>query len=116
MLLTSYGKEIVESRGEPQERILTCIVSLNEDVGEALPYVNAILGGLEYTRDPPSLRLKTAGKVIEIQSRTIFISNLDDEFQADRILEWLKKEINTAWKRRHHIKPRYEGLLQKNPG
>lgn len=116
MLLTSYRKEIVESCGEPRERALKCVASLDEEIGEALPYVNAMLGGMEYTREPPSLRLETAGKIIVIRSRTISISNIDDESEADRILQWLRKEINAAWKRRHHITPRYEGLLSKNRG
>ena len=35
---------------------------------------------------------------------------LRDEEEAEKILEWLKREINDAWEKRNEIKPRYEGL------
>lgn len=60
------------------------------------------------------MQLETAGKVIEIRPLTISIGNIDDEFQADRILEWLKQEINAAWQRRNRISPRHQGWLNKD--
>ena len=39
----------------------------------------------------------------------IAINALRDEAEADKILEWLKREINAAWVKRERIEPSYEG-------
>ena len=39
----------------------------------------------------------------------IAINALRDEAEADKILEWLKREINEAWENRDNIHPSYEG-------
>ncbi len=33
---------------------------------------------------------------------------LEDEAQAEKILQWLKKEINEAWEKREEIEPSFE--------
>jgi ArsR family metal-binding transcriptional regulator len=40
----------------------------------------------------------------------IAVNALKDEAEADKILQWLKQEINQAWDKREKIKPRYESL------
>ena len=44
--------------------------------------------------------------------RKIAINALKDEGEAEKVLKWLIAEINTAWKRRGEIEPRFEGLLR----
>ena len=39
----------------------------------------------------------------------IAINALRDEAEADKILEWLKREINETWENRDDIEPSYEG-------
>ena len=39
----------------------------------------------------------------------IAINALRDEAEADKILNWLKREINEAWENRADIDPSYEG-------
>jgi ArsR family metal-binding transcriptional regulator len=40
------------------------------------------------------------------------VNALRDEEEADKILEWLKGEINEAWEKRTEIQPKYDGLLK----
>jgi ArsR family metal-binding transcriptional regulator len=103
MLLKSYTKEIFNNECMLSAMSVQCFAHLNEDVGEAIPYLNASLGGHTYTQDPPSETFKVQGKLITVHSKKIVINALKDEEEATKIIEWLKREINAAWKNRGEI-------------
>ena len=108
MLLKSYEKKIFRPECNPSFQSLHCIAHLDQDVSGALPYLNASLGGFEYLKDPPALTFRVHGKIITVHPREIAVNALKDEEEADKILEWLKREINEAWERREEIEPSYE--------
>jgi ArsR family metal-binding transcriptional regulator len=108
MLLTGYVKDISLPVCNSNFQSLHCIAQLNEDISEALPYLNAELGGYQYTKDPPSVTFKINGRLITLHPRKIAINALESAEQADKILEWLKKEINDIWERRNEIVPSYK--------
>ncbi len=70
MLLKGYRKEISRPECNPHSQSINCIARLDEDIAEVLPYLNAALAGLQYTREPPSLTIKTAGKRIVFYPQT----------------------------------------------
>jgi ArsR family metal-binding transcriptional regulator len=109
MLLKGYTKEIFRPECNPSFQSLHCIAHLEQDVSEALPYLNEMLGGFEYLKDPPAVTFRVQGKIITVHPREIAVNALKDEEKADKILEWLKREINEAWEKRAEIEPRYEG-------
>jgi len=109
MLLRGYWKEISRPACNNTFQSLHCIAHLDEDIGEALPYLNAVLGGDTYIKEPPSVTFKTQGKLITVHSRKIAVNALRDEAEAQHILEWLKKEINEVWEHRDTIIPKYDG-------
>ena len=109
MLLKGYTKEIFRPECNPSFQSLHCIAHLDQDVSEALPYLNTVLEGFEYLKDPPAVTFRVHGKIITVHSREIAVNALKDEEEADKILEWLKREINEAWEKRNEIEPRYEG-------
>jgi ArsR family metal-binding transcriptional regulator len=109
MLLESYRLEIFNSACNPGAMSVHCFAHLDQDVGEALPYLNSVLGGFEYLQDPPSVTFKTQGKLITVHSRKIAVNALKDEEEARKIVEWLKREINAAWEERARIVPSYKG-------
>ena len=108
MLLKSYHKEIFRPDCNPAFQSLHCIAHLDQDISEVLPYLNSVLGGFKYIEDPPSLTLKTYGKLITLHSREIAVNALKDEVEAEKILVWLKREINETWEKREEISPSYE--------
>jgi len=110
MLLRSYTKEIFRPQCNPSFESLHCIAHLHQDITEALPYLNATLGGFEYLKEPPAVTFRVHGKIITVHPREIAVNALKDEEEADKIIEWLKREINDAWEKRDQIKPKYEGL------
>ena len=112
MLLTGWTKEIFRPECNPSFESVHCVAHLNEDVGGALPYLNAVLGGTQYFDDPPQVMFHHHGRIIKAGAREIAINALADEAEADKVLAWLQKEINEAWENRESIAPCYKGREQ----
>ena len=108
MLLKGYRKKIFRPECNSSFQSLHCIAYLDEDIREVLPYLNAVLGGDEYYQAPPAVAFRPQGKLITVHPDKVAINALKDEAEADKILEWLKREINEAWEKRGEIKPSCE--------
>jgi ArsR family metal-binding transcriptional regulator len=108
MLLETYQKEIFRAKCNPDFENVHCFAHLDQDVGAVIPYLNAELGGFQFTQDPPSVTFKNRGRLISIHPRKIAINALKDEDEADKILTWLKNQINEVWERRDEIAPSFE--------
>jgi ArsR family metal-binding transcriptional regulator len=109
LLIKSYSTEFFRPKCNPGFVSVHCVAHLDEDISEALPYVNSALGGGgDYVRSPPTLTLRVHGKLIALHGREIFVNAIKDEEEADKILTWVKKEINEAWANRDNITPCYE--------
>ena len=93
MLLIRYTKEIFRPECNPSFQSLHCIAHLDQDITEALPYLNTTLGGFEYLKDPPAVTFRVHGKIITVHPREIAVNALRNEEEAEKILEWLKREI-----------------------
>lgn len=105
MLLNGYTKKIFRPECNPSFESVHCIATLDEDISEALPYLNSELGGTQYYKDPPTVMFHTYGKIIKVSGREIAVNALQDEAEADKIMTWLKNEINRVWENRDHITP-----------
>lgn len=112
MLLETYELEIFNSKCTPGAMSVHAFAHLGQDVGEALPLINAVLGGFAYIREPPSVTFRVHGKLITVHARRIAINALKDGAEARTIVEWLKREINDAWENRETITPCYESAKQ----
>ena len=108
MLLRGYRKEVFRPECNPTFQSLHCIAHLDEDISEVLPYLNSALGGHRYCEDPPALTLKAHGKLITLHSHKIAVNALEEDAEADKILGWLKQEINETWENRQEIEPIFE--------
>ena len=112
MLLTGYTKEIFRPECNASFESVHCKAHLNEDVADVLPYLNAVLGGTQYFPDPPAVMFHHHGRIIKVGAREIAINALKDEEEADRVLQWLKTEINQAWENHDTITPCYTGKVR----
>ena len=111
-VLESYRLEIFNSECQPGAMGVHCFAHLDQEVGPALPYLNAALGGDTYIQDPPCVTFKAHGKLITVSGRKIAINALKDEAEARKLAEWLKTEINQAWASRDTITPCYTGKVR----
>jgi ArsR family metal-binding transcriptional regulator len=110
MLLKSFRKKIFRAECNPNFQSVHCIAQLDQDVSEALPYLNASLGGFTYIKYPPSVTFRVHGKLITVYGERIAVNALKDEEEADKILNWVKQEINDTWEKRDQIKPSFRGM------
>ncbi|MBI5572540.1 MAG: Fe-S cluster protein [Desulfomonile tiedjei] len=108
MLLQGYTKEMFLPKCNPNFQSVHCVAHLDQDISNVLPYLNTALGGGDYIKSPASLTLRIHGKLIALHAREIFVNALNDEGEADKILAWLKKEINETWEKREEIEPSFE--------
>lgn len=108
MLLKGWTKEITRAACRPEAQTVHCIARLDQPVGAAIPYLNAVLGGYTYIREPPSVTFRSQGKLISVHDDHIAINALQDADEAEKILQWLQREINDAWERRQEITPCYQ--------
>ncbi len=109
MLLKSFTREIVRAECNPSFESVHCIARLDQNIEPVLPYLNTVLGGFEYLKDPPAVVFKSRGRLITVQGQKIAINALEDAAEADKILAWLQREINDAWGKHDQICPSYEG-------
>jgi len=109
MLLKKYTKEIFRPECNPAFESVHCVAHLDQDIEPVLPYLNAVLGGFEYLKNPPAVIFRSQGKLITVHGTKIAINALRNEAEADKILQWLKREINETWENRYNIQPSYEG-------
>ena len=110
MLLESYRMELFNNECMPSAMTIQCFAHLDQDVSAALPYLNAVLVGFEYIKEPPSVTFRAQGKLITVYGRKIAINAIKDENEALKIVEWIKREINDAWAKRDEVEPSYEGV------
>lgn len=87
---------------------LRCFVYFEENISDVLPYLNTVLKGHQYSKDPPSLTLKYNGKLITLYPREIHINIIQDEDEAKKIIGWLREKINKIRTRREEIRPSFE--------
>jgi len=110
MLIREYQKEFVRPPN-PSAPHLRCYAHFDEDIGEILPHLNAVLRGHQFSTQPPMLTVKHQTKqalLITIYPRMIAINIVKDQREAEEILEWLRQVINDTWERRQEIQPRFE--------
>jgi ArsR family metal-binding transcriptional regulator len=107
MLINNYHLEYCRppNPGATHLRGLAC---LDADITELLPYLNTVLRGHLYMREPPSLTIKYQAKLITFHPKDIAINILKDEAEAEEIVAWLTGVINDTWERRETISPSFE--------
>jgi ArsR family metal-binding transcriptional regulator len=107
MLLKNYHLEYCRPPN-PGATHLRGLARLDADITDLLPYLNTVLRGHLYMREPPSLTIKYRAKLITFHSREIAINILKDEAEAEEIMAWLQGIINDTWERQGTIIPCFE--------
>ena len=110
MTIHQYRLEFVRPPN-PSAQHLRCFAYFEEDIGEILPHLNAVLRGYQFSRQPPMLTVKhqaEQAKLITIYPQMIAINIVKDQTEAEEILEWLRQVINDTWDRRQEIQPRFD--------
>lgn len=104
-----YDLTIVSNHCMPGAMSVNAIARLDRDVGPALPFLNAVLGGLEYISEPPAVTFQAHGRLISVRPDQITVNGVRDRDQARKIMDWICREITGAWEDRENIIPCYTG-------
>ena len=105
MLLRGYTMEIFKPECNPHFESVHCFAHLENDISRVMPYLNAVFGGTSYQKEPPSVMLQIHGRLVAIHARKIAINALKDRAEAEKIVQWLMREINETWEKRDEIVP-----------
>ena len=112
MLLTGYSLEIFKSKCHSEAKGVHCFAHLDDDISKVLPFLNTVLGGHVYTKEPPSLMVKNYGKLITFYAKKIAVNALADTEEAEKIVAGLQRVINDTWEKRDEIEPSTESMKQ----
>lgn len=105
VLIDTYDLEIFTPPCEPGAERYSAIAHLAADISQALPYLNAELGGAVYRPGANALTWKKAGRNLAFHADKICVSNVEDRVNAEQEIERLISLVNRIWDRRHEITP-----------
>ncbi len=115
MLLRNYALRVVRSDCNPAAQTVNALADLEEDIGEALPYLNTVLKGCQYDHEEKILVVKRDGHLITFRPRQIALTKLEDEDETRSVLEELQGIINAAYAGRENIEPTYASRPSLRP-
>ena len=115
MLLSSYTLDIVSPPCEPGAERWSAKAALAEDIGDALPYLNATLKGAIYNHATRALTWRMGRHAIAIRPREIAISNLRDKDAAATEVQRVADIVNRTWERHAEITPSVEMRQRLKP-
>lgn len=104
MLIDAYDLEVTSPPCDPGSERWSAFVHLNRDIGEVLPYLNAVWPGAIYDHEAHILTMIREGRRYTLRPLEIAISNLVDREQARRAADQIVEEINDIWERRSTIR------------
>ena len=115
MLLQTYSLNVFSPPCEPGAERWSVKAALDDDIGGALPYLNAVLKGAIYHHAARALTWRMGGHAMAIRPREIAISNLHDQDAAATEVRRVADLINRTWERRAEITPSVEMRQRLKP-
>ncbi len=115
MLVQGYQLEVFAPACDPGSESWAAKAALDEDIGEALPYLNTAFKGAIYNHAARALTWRWEGHAIAIRPREIAVSNLEDKAVAATEVQRLVDLVNQTWKHRAEITPSIEMRARLKP-
>ena len=108
MLVGGYSLQMVLVDCNHAAETVNAVAELSDDIGEALPYLNAVLKGARYSPQVPALAFTHEGHRIVLRPKQAAVASLEGEEEARRVMDWLVETINHVWENRGSIPPNHE--------
>ncbi|MGQ9674855.1 MAG: (Fe-S)-binding protein [Chloroflexota bacterium] len=112
MLLTGYTVKMQFPECNHLAERANALAELSDDISEVFPYLNAVMSGARFNPAGRSLALQYQGHRVVLRPRQAAISNVENEDEARRLLDWLVEVINRTWEQRADIEPRHDTARQ----
>jgi ArsR family metal-binding transcriptional regulator len=103
-----YELEVVTPPCDPGAERFNATAHLKDDIGQVLPFLNAVWKGAIYNQAEQVLTWHTGGRVIAVRPHEIAVSNLSERDEAVRMVERFIQRIEGLWDRREEIEPNYK--------
>ena len=113
MLVRNYQIKVTSPPCDPGSERWSAFASLEADIGEVLPYLNAVWPDAIYDHEARVLTRRAAGHAVAIRPHEVAVSNVLDRNDAERLVNELITEINGVWARRGEIVP--QTTMRKRP-
>ncbi|MCL4396471.1 MAG: hypothetical protein M1482_16990 [Chloroflexi bacterium] len=111
----SYTLDVFSPPCEPGAERWSVKAALEDDIGEALPYLNTTLKGAIYNHAARALTWRMGGHAIALRPREIAISNLSDKDAAATEVQRVVDLVSRTWERRAEITPSVEMRRRLKP-
>ena len=106
MLLQSYRiTRILPCLADPEK--IRVIAELSDEIHEVFPFLNATVKGCIYNHPANTLTIRKDGKLLTLHFKHITLAKVEDEKEAEEVLQWLKNLINETYQSRDQIEPSY---------
>ena len=106
MLLNSYKiTRTLPCLADPEK--IRVIAEISDEIHEVFPYLNATLKGCIYNHAANTLTIRKDQKLVTLHILHITLAKIEDEKEAEEILNWLRDLVNETYERRDQIKPNY---------
>jgi ArsR family metal-binding transcriptional regulator len=114
MLLSSYKiTRILPCIADPEK--IRVIAEVSDEIHEVFPYLNAIIKGCIYNHPALTLTIRNEEKLITLHANHITMTLIEDEKEAQEVLNWLKDLINETYQKKDQIEPNYSSGDQLKP-
>jgi ArsR family metal-binding transcriptional regulator len=108
-LIRRYTLEVTTPECNPQTTSWRVNVHLEDDITEALPFLNASLETYNYYHDTKVLLWRDEGRSYAFRPHEIDIAPVENREEAQIITGKVIAMVNQIWDRRHEIVPSFEG-------
>jgi ArsR family metal-binding transcriptional regulator len=114
MLLNSYKiTRILPCIADPDK--IRVIAEVSDEIQEVFPYLNAVIKGCIYNHAALTLTIRKEDKLITLHAKHVTLTLIEDEKEAQDILDWLKDLINKTYQKRDQIESNYSEGDQLKP-
>jgi len=108
-LISSYEVNLAEPECGQSSDTYRSIVNLKDDISEALPYLNAELGGYDYYHNDKILLWTNKKRMYAFRPNEIAIAPVYNLEEAKELADRIITRVNDVWNRKSVIKPNFEG-------
>jgi len=115
MHLQTYHLQVFSPPCLPGAERWSATAALDADIGEVLPYLNAVLKGAIYNHGARALIWRLDGHAIAIRPREIAVSNLADRESATTEITRVVDLVNRTWEHRAELTPSTEMRRRLKP-
>ncbi len=115
MLLRDYEIKISLPACTPSSPTIQALAKLSDDIGEVLPYLNALVKGGIFDPEGSTLRFSFEGRSFTLYRDRVNIARTANAAEAREAMDWLKSFINETYDRRDCLQPSFSRGMQLKP-